>query len=100
MFAIAAILFIAVGVRFKEHTGSWVLGVLGALVFVAVGGIFFVPMIAFAILGSLAALGAVFDALAIEPLAWLLERDEFDRWVKVTSLALLLIGFHFDLLIS
>ena len=38
------------------------------------------------------------NALIILPFAWLMERG--DKGVKVVSFALLLVGFHFDLLAS
>ena len=44
--------------------------------------------------------GIVTDALLIEPIAWVLERPRFDRWLKILALLLLLIGFHFDFLAS
>ena len=43
------------------------------------------------------ALAAV-NVLAIEPFAWLMEKG--DKGVKASSLALLLLGFHFDMLAS
>jgi len=98
--AIAAALFITVTFRFAQHTGSWIIGILVAVVFFAIGGIFLAPTIAFLAFGSFAVFYAAVDILVIEPVAWVLERDEFDRWVKMMSLVLLLIGFHFDMLVS
>jgi hypothetical protein len=45
-------------------------------------------------------LGLLIDTLFIEPVAWLVERPRLERSGKVLSIALLLIGFHFDLLAS
>ncbi len=42
--------------------------------------------------------GLLIDSLLIEPLAWMIERPDFEKWVKIGSILLLLIGFHFDLL--
>jgi hypothetical protein len=100
MFFVAALLFVVVTMRFAQYCGSWMIGVVIAIVFMTIGGFLFTPIVAFLILGPLAVFGGVFDMLVIEPIAWLLERDALDRWVKVTALVLLLIGFHFDMLAS
>ena len=44
--------------------------------------------------------GSVLDFLFVEPVAWVLERRGLERFTKLFSLALLLIGFHFDFLSS
>lgn len=45
-------------------------------------------------------IGALVDFILIEPLAWCLERKHIDKWVKIISVILLIVGFHFDLLAS
>lgn len=40
------------------------------------------------------------DALFVEPVAWVLERQSLDKLIKTGSLTLLIVGFHFDLLAS
>jgi hypothetical protein len=53
------------------------------------------------VLSLAAAVLALFiDYLMIKPLAWILEREEIERLIKVISVAVLLVGFHFDLLAS
>lgn len=61
---------------------------------------FITPIIA-AILWSLPMIIMLLvDVVLIEPTAWLLEREAIDKLIKVGSILLLLIGFHFDLLAS
>lgn len=62
--------------------------------------IFTFPVMVF--FGSVVAslLGATIDMLLIEPLAWVLKQPALDRLVKLVSLSLLVLGFHFDLLAS
>jgi hypothetical protein len=43
---------------------------------------------------------AMVDVLVIEPSAWLLERKQLDKLIKLGSVVLLILGFHFDLLAS
>ena len=57
------------------------------------------PIIA-VVLAGIGLLVAVFDVLVIEPIAWLLERKHLGKLIKLGSLVLLIIGFHFDLLAS
>lgn len=45
-------------------------------------------------------LGLLINAIFIRPLAWTLENPSLDRFTKIASLLLLLIGFHFELLAS
>lgn len=47
-----------------------------------------------------ALLGLLVDSFLIEPVAWVIERKHIDKWIKVISMLLILIGFHFDLLSS
>jgi hypothetical protein len=58
------------------------------------------PIVTFILVVSYLLLGLLVDSLLIEPLAWMLERESFDRVIKVVSLLLLATGFHFDLLAS
>lgn len=44
--------------------------------------------------------GLAINSLFIKPLAWTLEHPSLDRLSKITSLCLLLLGFHFELLAS
>jgi len=75
-----------------------------------------VPFVAIAVLGALwmtlspittallivilSSFGVLIDLAILEPMAWLLERKMVDRWVKIISVVLLILGFHFDLLAS
>lgn len=47
-----------------------------------------------------ARVGSRIDTVIIQPTAWALDRPHVTDWVKVISVLLLLIGFHFDLLSS
>ena len=49
---------------------------------------------------GLTIVGTLFDVVIIDNLAWLLERPKVENWIRVISLILLLVGFHFDLLAS
>jgi hypothetical protein len=48
----------------------------------------------------LAASGATLNTLLFKPLAWILERENPGIPIKIISVILLLLGFHFDLLAS
>ncbi|PSN17972.1 hypothetical protein C7271_14950 [filamentous cyanobacterium CCP5] len=52
-----------------------------------------------AIIG-LTTLGLATNSLIIKPIAWFLEHPSLDRFTKIISLLLLLVGFHFELLAS
>ena len=58
------------------------------------------PVVTALVVFGVIALGLLVDTLVFEPLAWVLDRDAVERWIKVTSVLLLLTGFHFDLLAS
>lgn len=45
-------------------------------------------------------LSVIIDWFLIEPVAWFLERPRLDKLIKVGSLVVLGVGFHFDLLAS
>jgi hypothetical protein len=94
--AIGVVVIIVVMV---ENWGDWKAVVsrgLGALFVVGLVGPFLVALliIAFAMLGLL------FDLVVIEPVARAFDRDAPDRLIKIGSLLLLVLGFHFDLLAS
>ena len=44
--------------------------------------------------------GVFIDSVLIEPLAWVLEREGVEKALKIISVLLLVLGFHFDLLAS
>jgi hypothetical protein len=48
----------------------------------------------------LAVLVAAIDVLLITPVAWVLEQPYADKVIKIASVLLLLVGFHFELLAS
>jgi hypothetical protein len=56
------------------------------------------PILVLGCVGFLALIGLLLDVLLIEPVAWLLERDKLDRWIKLFAFILLITGFHFDFL--
>lgn len=58
------------------------------------------PIITVLIIITMATLGLVINSVFIKPLAWGLEHPLFDRFTKLASLLLLLLGFHFELLAS
>ena len=70
--------------------------VLGYLVFL----VSLSPIVTVLVLFIFTLGGLVIDSLLIEPLAWMIERQDIDKWVKIGSLLLFLLGFHFDLLSS
>jgi hypothetical protein len=59
---------------------------------------FFAPFIAGLLLYMYTTLLIVLKVFFIEPIAWILERKRLEMWVRIISVLLLLIGFHFDLL--
>jgi hypothetical protein len=44
--------------------------------------------------------GTALDSMVVEPVARALMNEWLDKWIKVLSVLLLLLGFHFDLLAS
>ena len=50
--------------------------------------------------GSFMFIYLLFNSCVVEPLAWTLERPYVDKVIKLVSVLMLLIGFHFDLLAS
>lgn len=44
--------------------------------------------------------GILIDLIVIEPLAWMLERRNIDKWIKIVAILFIFLGFHFDLLAS
>jgi hypothetical protein len=58
------------------------------------------PIVTILLLFVFAFGGLLLDSLLIEPLAWMIERRHIEKWVKIISVLLLLVGFHFDLLSS
>jgi hypothetical protein len=68
---------------------------------VIVGGVFaatIVPIALVLLLLGISFSAVVVDVMVARPLAWVLDRDTADRWLKVLAAAMLIIGFHFDLL--
>lgn len=62
--------------------------------------LFLSPVMVTTIIIGLTIVGTLFDVVIIDNLAWLLERPKVENWIRVISLILLLVGFHFDLLAS
>jgi hypothetical protein len=58
------------------------------------------PLITFTIITLVSLIGLIVDTLFIEPISWAMVRPSLDRWVKVLSVTLIIVGFHFDLLAS
>ncbi len=58
------------------------------------------PIFTVLIVISLTAVGLAVNSILIKPLAQVLENPSLDRFIKIISLLLLLIGFHFELLAS
>lgn len=58
------------------------------------------PLITVLAVVSSTVLGLAINSLVIQPTAWLLEHPSLDRDIKIASLILLLVGFHFELLAS
>jgi hypothetical protein len=73
-----------------------IIGWLGLVIFTCI----FAPLttVALALLFTIS--GLLIDMLLIEPIAYILEIGHLDRWLKIGSLLLIFIGFHFDLLAS
>lgn len=61
---------------------------------------FISPLVTLLIIVAFTAAGLAIDGLLIEPLAFMLDRPNLARVVKVTSVVLLVAGFHFDLLVA
>jgi hypothetical protein len=57
-------------------------------------------LLIFAILIGWVSIGLIIDLLLIAPIAWILDKEYLGKWIKVASIIMLLIGFHFDLLAS
>lgn len=82
------------GFQFLE-TGIFLLGILVGVLRITV-----VPFITIAVVVLVMGFGTVIDLFFIESMAWLLDRPQLDKWIKLVALLLLLIGFHFDFLTS
>lgn len=82
-----------------ETQQGWVLLLESAVIFgcllISVSPVITVSMIMILILS-----GLIINSMFIRPLAWTLEHPSLDRFTKIISLFLLLIGFHFELLAS
>jgi hypothetical protein len=85
-------------IRVYSSRGFWPSLGYSFLVFVIAG--YLAPVLVVSLLASPMFVLLLIDSLVIEPLAWLLERRSLDKLIKLGSFALLLIGFHFDLLAS
>lgn len=46
----------------------------------------------------LRARGLAFDTVIAAPIAWVLDRDAVEKWIKTAAAVMLVLGFHFDLL--
>ena len=93
--------WLGAGLTFYEvyfARGFWL--ALGGCLIAFVLGVYSSPVVASLILSVPPTVLLVIDVVGIKPLAWLLERKALDRLVKLGSLALLIIGLHFDLLAS
>jgi hypothetical protein len=103
-FGVAQVLLGAIAVAvitavMAENWGDWkTLGIhaAGALFLMGLLGPFCVALLIIA----LAMLGLLLDLAIIEPVARVFDRDAPDRLIKIGSLLLLVLGFHFDLLAS
>lgn len=58
------------------------------------------PLLTVLTIATFALIGLIINSSCVEPLAWFLEHPSLDRFTKIASLLLLLIGFHFELLAS
>lgn len=90
---------------FTIHSAQLYLAGWGALVIEAVIIFGFLlisiaPIFTVLTVMSLTMLGLAVNSFVIKPMAWVLEHPSLDRFMKITSLLLLLIGFHFELLAS
>ena len=79
-------------------------GFLGSIIFGIGVGSFFGLMISILIypliIFSVAIPLVIFNVLLLRPFAWVMEHKSMGKIIKVVSVVLLLVGFHFDLLAS
>jgi hypothetical protein len=83
----------------RHYFSSWELLWIAGLVWL-LNHIFLVPIILGVVPLLLQVVALIIDALIIEPIAFVLEQKSLGTVVKIISLILLLIGFHFDFLAS
>jgi uncharacterized membrane protein YdcZ (DUF606 family) len=96
---IALYLLISENLSFSSPLPWWAWLLMTPAIFLAVYGVVSPFVTSLVIILSML-LGLIIDTIFIEPLAWIMERESIDRLIKIVSIALLLIGFHFDLLAS
>ena len=92
---------LALGIGFVVALASTesILGLVFVTVLVAGFSVVTVAPMLTVLLASASSVGAaVLQAVVLRPLAWALERESIDRWIKLLAVALLVLGFHFDLL--
>jgi hypothetical protein len=95
-FAVGAVLSVGLVAVLR----GWSVGLVQAVPLYFVVVVTVSPVVTALLIFGVIALGLVVDTLVFEPLAWVLDRDAVERWIKVTSVLLLVAGFHFDLLAS
>lgn len=78
---------------------GWIVLVEAAIIFTCLL-VSISPIITVLTIVVLILLGLLINSAFVKPLAWTLENPSLDRFTKIASLFLLLIGFHFELLAS
>jgi len=83
-----------VGIFDVLFKGPWIGRIAGfALIYNTIGAVTTCLLVVLAIV-----IGLLLDWVVIQPLAFVIERQHFEKWAKGVALILLLVGFHFDLL--
>ncbi len=98
-FVVMPLAGVIVGIIVGLSSGWW--SGLVAGFFVLVMGFFTIgPILTTSIIITVMIAATLLDLLFIEPLAWTLEHKHLGTIIKVASVILLLLGFHFDFLAS
>lgn len=98
-YVICFLITVLIIVLAKLYSTGWIVLIEAAIIF----GCLLVsisPLITVFVIVFLIGFELVINFFFIKPLAWTLEHPSFERFTKVISLLLLLIGFHFELLAS
>lgn len=98
-YLISFILTIFVVLLINPQQAGWIVLIEAAIIFACLL-VSISPIITVLAILVLILFGLLLNSIFVKPLAWTLENPSLDRFTKIASLFLLLIGFHFELLAS
>lgn len=92
-------LFILVSGIYLWHKLDWWQIIL-AMAFIVYAAVYFALPIAIVFITCFVICGLMFNYFFFRPIAFVLDQDQLERIIKVISLFMLIVGFHFDMLAS